>query len=489
VAQSQINGIVEALDNLVSGHMAIGEHSLSLIVHAPTKLALKDHINSAATALKDPGNVVVREDMANEAHYLSQLPGNYTYRPRPVPITSINMAAMASMYGVHTVKAEGQYWGKPVMPMVGLASQAFQYDHHVDDLSISLITGMSGSGKTVVMNTLLTMLRRDGIRHVHFDKDEGSKVLINAIGGDYYSFEMGQLTGFNPFSLENTAKNVYYIVGLIKLLVGETTQAQDDKIVAAVNAVYGLSNKENQRFGSLMNFLYSGEENSIADRLREWTGDERLGWVFDNPVDTVLFNDVTAFDVTNFLTNTEISTPIMSYLLHRIMPMIDGNPICIWIDEFWQLLNNDYFKESFLENQLRTIRKNNGSLVLATQSPSDALRSDISRALIEQCSTKIFLPNEQGTESDYVDGFRLTPPLWNQFKTLTKSSHQFLITTGELSVFATLPLHNMKDELNILSGRKQNNKVFEALKDTEGNLPENWLHQYLAAINKRDALR
>jgi type IV secretion system protein VirB4 len=488
-SQSQIDGIKEGLDDLVSGRLSIGEHSLSLVVHAEDKKSLKANINAAATALKEPGNVVVREDMANEAHYLSQLPANRKYRPRPVPITSKNIAAMASMYGVRTGLHNNHHWNKPVMPFIGFASQAYEHAHHVDDVSINLLCGMTGSGKTALMNAWLTMLRRDGIRHVHFDKDEGSKVLINAIGGDYNSFEIGKPTGFNPFSLDNTPINTHYIFGLVKLLVGDTTQTEEDRIVDAIKSVYSLSRKENRRLGSMMNYLYSGEENSIADRLREWTGEERLGWVFDNPTDTLNFNEVTAFDVTNFLTNVEINTPIMSYLLHRIMPLIDGNPLCIWIDEFWMLLKNEYFKTTFLEDQLRTIRKNNGSLILATQSPADALRSDISRALIEQCSTKIFLPNEQGTKSDYVDGFKLSPSLWDHFKSLTKSSRQFLVQTGELAVFATMPLYGMKDELNILSGRKQNNKIFDSLRNENNDLPDNWMDLYLKSINQRDALK
>ena len=48
--------------------------------------------------LAESGAVVVREDLALEAAYWAQLPGNMKLRTRPGAISSRNFAAMASLH-------------------------------------------------------------------------------------------------------------------------------------------------------------------------------------------------------------------------------------------------------------------------------------------------------------------------------------------------------------------------------------------------------
>src|SRR3546814_4142385 len=73
------------------------------------------------------------------------------------------------------------------------------------------------------------------------------------------------------------------------------------------------------------------------------------------------------------------------------------------IDEFWKELGDDAFR-AFAQDGLKTYRKQNAFLVFGTQSPADALRSDISHSIMEQVATKILLPNPHGREVDYIDG-------------------------------------------------------------------------------------
>lgn len=488
VAISQVGQIDEALDDLISGRFSLGSHSASLIVHTPNQKDIKDIINTAHSALQDANLVVVREDMANEGHYLSQLPGNHLYRPRPAKISTVNFASMAPMFGTPTGTATGNHWGKAVLPFMTLTGQPYYFSNHVEDTGSLGIYGMTGAGKTVLMNSLEVMLRRGNIRHVHFDKDEGSMVAIYALGGTYHSFKTGEPTGINPFWLEPTPKNIYYIIDLIELLVGDVTSEQKELIETAVNAVFALEDKKLRRFGALRNYLDPTEENGVAARLVEWMGDARHGWVFDNEENTVEISDIMGFDFTEFLDNDRVRTPIMSYLLHRVMEMIDGTPICIWMDEFWKLLDDEYFREKFAKNQYKTIRKNNGCLILATQSPSDAINNSIARTIIEQTPVNIYLPNESASKDDYINGFKLTLAEWETFEQLTKESRRFLVKKGTSdnsdSLIAMLPLHGMDDELNVLSGRKANNNIFEKLFNEDGKLPSDWIAQYQEQVKQ-----
>ncbi len=60
--------------------------------------ALNDHVALHAALLADTGMTVAREDLALEAAFWAQLPGNFPVRPRKAPITSRNFAAMAPFH-------------------------------------------------------------------------------------------------------------------------------------------------------------------------------------------------------------------------------------------------------------------------------------------------------------------------------------------------------------------------------------------------------
>src|SRR3546814_10649349 len=100
------------------------------------------------------------------------------------------------------------------------------------------------------------------------------------------------------------------------------------------------------------------------------------------------------FDMTDFLDNADIRTPVMLYLFHRIDQLLNGERMIICIDEFWKALGDEAFRR-FAQDGLKTYRKRNALLVFATQSPADALKSDISHSILEQVATKIMLPKDR----------------------------------------------------------------------------------------------
>jgi type IV secretion system protein VirB4 len=105
-AVSQAAELNEALDALTSNEFIMGDHHFSLQVlaeiadeSAPASVRLKplnDRVALARSYLADTGMMVAREDLALEAAFWAQLPGNFPVRPRKAPITSRNFAAMVS---------------------------------------------------------------------------------------------------------------------------------------------------------------------------------------------------------------------------------------------------------------------------------------------------------------------------------------------------------------------------------------------------------
>jgi len=475
-AISQVDALDEALDQLISNLFMVGEHNATLVVYADSVPALAGNLSKAQTALSDPGCVVVREDMAVEGQVHATLPGNAKYRARTAPgITSLNFAAMSPFFDFPTGKREGHHWGQALTLLRSTVDTPLWFSPHVDDVGHMSVLGMTGSGKTALLAFFLALMLRFDARHVVLDKDQGLKIAVLALGGQYKSLKTGEPTGFNPFALAQSARHVEYLHDLIKLLAGGSWSAKADKEVEeAIASVYSLS-PENRRLGALPSFLDTTESEGVAERLRPWIGQGRYAWAFDNQEDTLQMGRMSAFDVTEFLDSADLRTPITSYLLYRTEPLIDGSPFALWIDEFWRLLEDAYFTD-FVRDKLKTIRKRNGIVVTSTQSPSDALKSSIAAALLEQTPTKIFLPNEAANEADYREGFKLTPAEWGMFRPLTKSSRRFLLKQTGISALVDFDLAGMQEEMAVLSGTERNIRLVEAIEEEHGGtLPTDWL--------------
>jgi len=268
-----------------------------------------------------------------------------------------------------------------------------------------------------------------------------------------------------------------------KLAGSVTRELSVTELRDIAGAVDGLADlpSEQRTIGALRTFLNNTDPEGIAARLRRWERGGPLGWVFDNVIEDIGFGDFGAsgkfigYDMTDFLDNEEIRTPLMAYLFHRVEQLIDGRRIVIVIDEFWKALQDEGFRD-LAQNKLKTIRKQNGLMLFATQSPRDALTSPIAHTIIEQCPTQIFLPNSRGNHADYVEGFKLTEREYELIaRELSVESRRFVLKQGHNSVVAELNLRGFDDELAILSGRTANVELLDAIRAEVGNDPKDWL--------------
>ena len=136
---------------------------------------------------------------------------------------------------------------------------------------------------------------------------------------------------------------------------------------------------------------------------------------------------------------------------------------------------SDHYIEDLAKNKQKTIRKQNGIFVFATQEPSDALESPIAKTLVQQCATYIFLPNPSADYEDYSQGFKLTDAEFDLIKSLGEDSRRFLIKQGGNSAIAQLNLHGFDDELLVLSGIPDNAELVEEIIAEVGEDPAVWL--------------
>ncbi|GAD60559.1 VirB4 family type IV secretion/conjugal transfer ATPase [Brevundimonas abyssalis] len=478
-AASQIEGLDAALDDLVSNRFVMGEHHASLLVYGDDPAQLADHLSRARGLLAESGLVVAREDLGLEAAFWAQFPGVFGRRTRPAAVTSRNFAALAPFHTHPAGRPAGHHWGEALAVLRTTAASPFHLNLHVGDLGHTFICGPSGSGKTVVQNFLLAQMERFGAQQVFIDKDRGAEIFVRACGGDYLALKPGEPTGFAPFrALESTPANRAFLARLVRAIAARPdapfTVGQLRAVDEAVLALEALP-RSRRSLGALRALLGQGDAGGLGARLERWTADGPLGWVLDNPRDAVALNaPLAGFDVTTILDDPEVRAPVMLYLLHRIGQRVDGRRFVLDIDEFWKALGDPAFTD-LIRDGLKTWRKQNALMMFGTQSPADALASPIAPAILEQCATKIFLPNAHGQARDYVDGFGLSRTEFRLIRDeLTPESHRFLIKQGHTSVVAELDLSGLDEALAVLSGRAETTALLDRLRAEHGDDYAQW---------------
>jgi type IV secretion system protein VirB4 len=518
LAVSQSADIAHALDDLTSNRFVVGDHHFTLQVQgepfdgvdppdAPARLtALNDQIAQARYLLGDTGMVVAREDLALEAAFWAQLPGNFRLRTRKAPITSRNFAAMAPLHNFPTGRARGNHWGDALTMFVTPARSPYFFSLHASDpraadggsrRDVGHITGIGpvGTGKTTVIGFLISMLTGFGVTQVVFDKDEGLHILVRALGGAYLTLKNGQPTGCNPLQLPDTPDHFAFLRLWLRRLVLRTpddvlTVQQQDDLDQALRGTLSLDPSA-RRLSRVLEFLDATDPEGLHARLKTWCASAHgeLAWVFDNPRDEIVplldGQALVGFDATDFLDHPAVRDPLSMYLFHVVHGLIDGRRVAVWADEFARVLADKSFA-AFAKDGLEGWRKKNALLASFTQSASHVLQSDIARAIVEQTPTKLFFPNPDADRAEYTEGFNLTDREFRLIKEeLEPGSRAFLIKQNHVSVVATLNLQGFGYELDVISGRTGNVALMKRLIVQHGPLPDDWLPHFRRALEQQ----
>lgn len=486
-AVSQLEDLSVALDELTSGDLVFGNYHFSIVVYGNTPKEVEKNSNFLCVKLGELGFLTAEASIALPATYFSQFPANFTIRPRIHTISSLNYSSLIAMHNFAKGKRSLNCWGEAVTMLKTPNGQPYYFNFHetlcnkdsFGDflLGNSLVIGKSGGGKTVLMNFLLNQLCKysdektfgdvpESKRKATFfylDKDKGAIGNIIAIGGKYISIEGGKSTGFNPFMVESSAENIRKLQVLMKMLVtrnGELlTTLEEEHLNNAVESVMTHFDKDERRFGISLMLEHLTEDmsetNSLKSRLKLWSKGSKFGWVFDNEIDELDFNDdsvnVYGIDGTDLLKDAEISGVVAFYMLWRIMDLTDGRRFALFIDEAWDWIRNEVVAKE-VHNKEKTIRKQNGFIVLGTQSVEDFAKSDIATAILEQSATILILSNPKAKREDYVEKLAMSEIEYQFAKTTIPSQYKFLIKKAEERAIATIDLSCIgKDFLKIIS--------------------------------------
>jgi type IV secretion system protein VirB4 len=107
----------------------------------------------------------------------------------------------------------------------------------------------------------------------------------------------------------------------------------------------------------------------------------------------------------------QVLEPLLFYVLHRANASIYDSGLdtrfkVFVMDEAWRFFKNDTIRQ-YITEALKTWRKRNAAMILATQSSDDLRSSQMLSVIVESCATKMFLANPGMDQNTYREIFHL----------------------------------------------------------------------------------
>ncbi|OGT90098.1 MAG: hypothetical protein A2514_11245 [Gammaproteobacteria bacterium RIFOXYD12_FULL_61_37] len=426
-----------ALSEVTTG--LTGWLSTALLLYADDERSLEAAVETATKRLAHNGLVTFRETLHTLSAWAGSLPGNWEESIRYVWATGANAADLSPIITL----SEGEPINRHLTEQSGRTQPAlavFQTNHgtsywlnfHRYDLGHSLVIGPSGAGKSVLMNFLLTRWQQYAPCQTYiFDKDKSCYITTLANGGQYLDPAAGNMA-MNPMAgLESDADWEWFVSWLEILLTHRQhdLSAGDDKAIRdAVESVRRLQ-PDTRRLKSLALVL----PGRLSERLAAWVeGGQYARW-FDHADDSFSLDRFVTIAMDDLFRQPSVARAFLEYAFFRINRRMTGDPTIIYLEEAWFALSDPLFAAR-IENWLRTLRKKNGVIVMASQNLDELSRSAAFAAISDNMPTRIFLanPNVDSHAPLYMERFGLRPAQLAIIRQAT-AKRDYLITNSDHS--------------------------------------------------------
>ena len=411
-AAAMVRDLGEAQKELeVSGHH-FGEFSTTIIIYGED---LGDVRRSSAECYKvfaAKGAHLTEEGYNLLNAFLSIIPGNSAFNLRRLWLSSANAADLSLAFVPGTGERRNHFLGaEHLATLETRQGTPYFLNLHQEDVGHSLVLGRTGSGKSFLLCFLLTHLQKYNPFTFIFDLGGSYQNLASHLGGAYLRIgPESRRVSINPFCLPQSRENLQFLFSFVRVLVessGYQLNTQDERdLYAQIENIYEIDSGQ-RRLGTLANIL----SRQMGAALGKWIGNGQYGKIFDNVADNLTLARFQAFDFEGMDKVPELLEPLLFYVLHRASTAVqdpaNATTLKVFvIDEAWRFFRNSVIRLYILE-ALKTWRKRNAAVILATQSSDDLLRSEMLATVAESCPTKFFLANPDMDREAYAQVFHL----------------------------------------------------------------------------------
>ena len=411
-----------------------GHCSIVVLARGRDAADLDETLRDAAGRLRRLGYPVIRERLNLLAAFSVSIPGQWAMSPRWFFVSGANLADLAPIRSCPAGSPSNAHLSEQcghLQPALALlptdARTPFHFDLHVGDVGHALVLGPSGSGKSVLMNFLLAQGRKyPGSKVFIFDKDHSCRIPTLLQGGLHVDAGSGhQPLRVNPLERLCDPAEREWLAGWLELLLtarGHAMGSDDDRALREALDLLSAQPPGAWRLRSLVPLL----PGRLAGELEAWVGDGALARYFDHAGNgwpasggsgehlqadqdpAVHPSEFTCIEIGRLFATPRVAGAFLDYAFRRVERSLDGSPTLIYVEEAWFMMSEPLFCQR-LNDWLRTMRKRNAAVVLATQSLEEIHASPIFASVVDNIPTRIYLanPNAAAHARLYLERFGL----------------------------------------------------------------------------------
>jgi type IV secretion system protein VirB4 len=412
-ANATVRQLGDALtETEVNGHF-FGRCSLTLVLHGHDQRLLQEQAAEAAKAIAVHDGVAFEETYNLLNAWLSIVPGNGNHNVRRLALLETNAADLSFVFSLDQGEQVNAHLQREALAIFETPHHTpYAFNLHVQDVGHTLVLGATGSGKSFLLNFLVTHAQKYEPLTVILDLGRSYRKLATLLGGRYLEVGLRQRdVTINPFALQPTPEHLHFLHAFVRVLLeGEDgyrlSDLEDREVYEAVENLYMLDDRQRRLF-TVANLL----PRALAARLHKWVEGGRYASLFDNLEDTLTVERLQVFDFEAMRAYPVLLEPLLFYVLHRVVARIQDPAeaaslkICV-MDEAWRFIQHPTLR-TYVQEGLKTWRKHNAAMILATQTVEDFASADLLRTVVESCPTKLLLANPSLDRQRYCELFQL----------------------------------------------------------------------------------
>ncbi len=483
-AQAMAEDAEQAMAAASSGDVQFAQYSSNIVCLDDDLDRLQENIRTVMKRIHNLGFQCRLETVNAVEAWRGTLPGDGYRNVRRVLLHTLNLADLLPITSVWAGLRENPSRlmpkGSPPLLFAATAGATpFRFNLHVSDLGHTLMCGPSGAGKSTALGLIAAQWFRYPQAQVFaFDKGYSLWMLTRAAGGEFYDLA-GEKTdlAFCPLrEIDSDADLTWaasWLEDLCRLNGLVFTPKHRNAITDALTQLRFSPSR------TLTELSANVQDLEVREALQFYTLSGPLGQLLDAEHDVLGEGRFVTFETENLLQlDDKAVIPVLLYLFRRIEKRLDGSPTLVSLDEAWAYLRNEVFRDR-LRDWLKTLRRMNGLVLMATQNLSDICNSDISDVVLEMCPTKILLPNGEAKNPAsrvFYERLGLNDRELDILQTSIPKQHYYVISPlGRRLV--SLGIHNVALSFVGVNGRQERQQVEELIEENGGCWQSDWLRR------------
>lgn len=394
-AREKAQEVDDVINEVRHGEIIFGNYCSNIIVFDRDTKVLQKKINQIVKIINSNDFICRHDEINTFDSYLGSMAGNINRNKRRYPLSSLALTCLIPISSAFL----GYEWNKELKAPALLTAKTksndlFNFNLHVGDVGHTMIVGQTGGGKSVLLGLLANQfLKYENAQIFFFDKDKSSRVLTECSQGIFYDLGDSEFSFQIMEKIKNDKYREFVKEWLLNILDMEGFK-YDHETRNELFTMLDLFSEIEDEHRTFSNFLNTIDKDLAS--VFEIYAKGNYSHFFNTKVEIEKNSQFYTFEMGNIMENNEKILPlILDYLFFFIEQEMlpNGYPKLIILDEAWQVLKNEKMKNK-IENWLRTLRKKNSSVVFATQGLDEIKKSTIYSVILDQCKTKIYLPNE-----------------------------------------------------------------------------------------------